>query len=187
MFPLRERKITGYTFGVPTFYSKFHLGTDYGTEGLEVFAPFDGKIIFRGYGQEGGNTLWLKPNNLDVVIRFLHLDKFLISPGQLVKEGQNIAITGNTGESTQGHLHLDISKHAVDINNTANFIDPEKFAWEGQSMNDYVKTINLDGEIAGYVPLRNAQDIELFNKIFNKNLTQNPDGSIPTDIQATKK
>lgn len=53
-------------------------------------------------------------------------------------------------------------------------------------MNEYVKTINLDGEIAGYVPLRNQDDIDLFNKIFNKNLIVNSDGTINTDIMAKR-
>jgi hypothetical protein len=62
-----------------------------------------------------------------------------------------------------------------------------KIVYNAKPMNDYVKTINLDGEIAGYVPLRDDKDIDLFNKIFNKNLVKNADGTIPTDINATRK
>jgi len=129
MFPLKERKITGYKFGVPTFYSKFHLGVDYGKEGMDVFAPFDGTVVLATYGQEGGNTLWFKPDNRDVIIRFLHLSQFIVYTGK-VAEGIRIAVTGNTGHSTLGHLHLDISRKKVDINNPKNFIDPEKYDWK---------------------------------------------------------
>lgn len=63
-----------------------------------------------------------------------------------------------------------------------------KIVYNAKTMNDYVKTINLDGEVAGYIPLRDDKDIDLFNKIFGKNLVKDPaTGVIPTDIYATKK
>ncbi len=55
------------------------------------------------------------------------------------------------------------------------------------NMNTYVKTINLDGEIAAYIPLSDPTQIELLNKIFNLNIKVNPDSGITTDIQATVK
>lgn len=178
MFPLKTRQITGYKFGQPTFYSNFHLGTDYGKEGLEVYAPFDGLITFRGVGVEGGNTLWLKPQNLDVVMRFLHLSQFLVQQGQSVKEGQIIAITGNTGHSTAGHLHLDVSKHKVDINNTKNFIDPEKFDWVGKDTMVLVEnngTYYEEGE-KGYLGIANMEYLNLKLKLTDKVEHRKPNG-----------
>jgi murein DD-endopeptidase MepM/ murein hydrolase activator NlpD len=136
MFPLLSRKIVGYSFLQPTFYGTKHLGTDYGNYGDKIFAPFDGKILLVTKAQQGGNTIWLKPKNLDVIIRFLHLDKFLCTQGDNVKEGDILGIVGFTGLVNPpgvagSHVHLDISKHQVNINNTSNFIDPEKFGWKG--------------------------------------------------------
>lgn len=139
MFPLLKRKIGGYTFGQPTFYSSFHLGTDYQAKNDNLYAPFDGVLLRQFYGHDGGNTIWFRPNHDDVIIRFMHLSRFLRPQGKQVKQGEKIAITGNTGITTKPHLHLDISKHSVQINNKYNFIDPEKYDWvyEGNAM--YVK------------------------------------------------
>ncbi len=132
MFPLNQRKIGGYTFGQPTFYSSFHLGTDYTADFNKLFAPFDGTVT-TAFGPQGGKTIHFRPDNQPIVIRFLHLDQF-IKVGSC-KKGELIARTGNTGASTGPHLHLDISKNNLDLNNINNFIDPEKFNWEGEPMN----------------------------------------------------
>ena len=113
----------GYTFGVPTNYSPFHLGTDLAMPvGTPIYAPTDG-VVTTMVGTQGGNTIHLKtPTHL---VRFLHLSSFKVT-GQ-VKEGQLIGLSGNTGLSTGPHLHTDISKGSLDLNNYSNFIDPEIF------------------------------------------------------------
>lgn len=113
----------GYKFGVPTSYSNFHLGTDVMCPiGTLIYAPSDG-IVTGMVGAQGGNTIHLKtPTHL---IRFLHLSKF-VKTGP-VKEGELIALSGNTGQSTGPHLHTDISKGILNLNNTSNFVDPEVF------------------------------------------------------------
>lgn len=181
MFPLKKREITGYTFGQVTSYSNFHLGVDYGVEGLQVFAPFDGKITFAGSGQEGGNTLWLKPDGQDVVIRFLHLDKFVVHQGDIVKEGQILGITGNTGHSDAGHLHLDISKHAVNIYNVKNFINPEQFVWEKGTMKIYQdKRTNPPTIVAGFL-VDQPSDLKWITQQCGLLLPLKPDGSVDFD------
>ena len=86
-----------------------------------------------------------KPDHDDVIIRFLHLDKFL-KPIGWVRTGEVMAITGKTGlgvvngvANYQGvyHLHIDISKHQVNLNNRTNFINPEKYNW------NYMKQSNV--------------------------------------------
>ena len=131
MFPLKIRKIGGYTFGQRTWYTKHHLGVDYlAIKGTQLFAPFNGYIVSQTKGVQGGNTILFHPDGQDVVIRFMHLDKFVTNGGK-VKAGALIAFTGNTGALTTGaHLHLDISKHALNIYNFPNFLDPEKFDWK---------------------------------------------------------
>ena len=131
MFPLKQRAIGGYAFGVRTFYSKHHLGVDYrSATGTPLYAPFDGYIMSQTKGVQGGNTILYKPSGQDVVMRFMHLFKFATKGGK-VKKGDIIAYTGNTGAfTTSPHLHLDISKHALNIYDFGNFIDPDKFDWK---------------------------------------------------------
>lgn len=135
MFPLESRSISGSTFGQRTWYTvglKRHVGTDYKAYNAVVRAPFDGTVTRTGYGQDGGNTLVFVPDHDQVVMRFLHLSKFLVTGGRVAK-GTPIAVTGNTGRLTAGHhLHLDISRGVVDLTKPfpSNFIDPEQYAWE---------------------------------------------------------
>lgn len=136
MFPLKNRKIVGYTFGVPTFYSNFHLGTDYGKENEVIYAPFAG-VVTKAFGKEGGNTILFKPDARPELIRMLHCKKIL-KVGH-VEEGEEIGIVGYTGlVSPPGpagsHTHLDISINGkLDIYNHKNFTDPEKYDWVGKS------------------------------------------------------
>lgn len=119
----------GYTFGVPTFYSSKHIGTDKLVPvGTPVYAPFKGTSR-SGQGSESGNKIELEctVSGQKYIIRFFHLSKF-VKTGN-VNEGDVIAYSGNTGLSTGPHLHVDISKNSVQLNNFGNFVDPDKFNW----------------------------------------------------------
>lgn len=135
MFPLKKRIIGGYTFGQKTWYTSRHLGVDYKAKYDNLYAPFDG-VVVKKWGPQGGNTIWFNPVGQPVIIRFMHLSKIL-KTGK-VKEGELIAVTGNTGLSRGAHLHLDISKGTVQITNFPNFIDPEKFVWDVNKPADIV-------------------------------------------------
>lgn len=113
----------GYTFGVPTFYSDFHLGLDIIVpEGTQIFAPEAGDVTTME-GSEGGLTVWLKTKKH--LYRFLHLSE-LPKEGS-VKAGAIIGKTGNTGQSSGPHVHIDISKGELRLGERENFIDPEAF------------------------------------------------------------
>lgn len=166
MFPFKNRKIVGYKFGTPTFYNTFHIGTDYASEGDEVLAPFDG-IAVESVGPQGGNTLTFSPTGQDVVIRFLHLQQFK-KTGE-VKEGEVIGIVGHTGlVSPPGisgaHCHIDVSKHALDLNNNSNFIDPELFNWKGIIMSNVM--LYKRGNEYGFV-LPTTKEDALIDKALN--------------------
>lgn len=137
MFPLRVRQIGGYTFGAETFYSAHHLGTDYKANFVELYAPFNGESS-TATGVQGGKTITFRPDGQDVVMRFMHLSE--MHSGHF-NEGDQIGVTGNTGSATTGaHLHIDISKGSVNINDFSNFIDPESYDWgQGGSMNEEQK------------------------------------------------
>jgi hypothetical protein len=109
---------------------------------VNLYAPFNGIIVKTVNGSQGGKTIYFKPDNQEVMMRFMHLN--LYKATGRVKEGDLIAITGNTGGlSTAPHLHLDIAKNWQGNywNNINNFIDPEQFNWgkKGDTMEDLWK------------------------------------------------
>jgi len=131
-YPLKNwRKIKrGYRFGEKTFYSDFHLGTDYIVPPeTPVFAPFACEIVKAGNFPEGGSTIHVRIKNRTLgalIMRCMHLSK--MSPPGKYKAGDILGYTGNTGTLTRGpHLHIDLSRGEVDVKNRENFLDPEKF------------------------------------------------------------
>lgn len=130
--PLRDwQKVKrGYRFGVKTFYSNHHLGVDYIIpENTPIYAPINCQIIVSGNFPQGGNTIHVAFDDTmhgKLILRCMHLCK-LMEKGNY-KEGDIIGYSGNTGNySTAPHLHLDLSKNKVDLNNFNNFIDPDEY------------------------------------------------------------
>lgn len=93
-----------------------HKGTDFAMRtGTPVDAPADG-IVERVVNHPlAGKYIVIRHDN-GYVTRYLHLSKALVKPGQRVKMGQEIALSGNTGRTTGPHLHYEIlvNNHQVD-------------------------------------------------------------------------
>ena len=116
-------------FGVnPQNYAKFglqgHNGTDHALPtGTIVKAPHSGKIIETSIDPSGyGN--YLKIENTTEGSVLAHLQKFFVKVGDEVKEGDTIALSDNTGNSTGPHLHFGYYRFPRDRSNGfAGFID----------------------------------------------------------------
>lgn len=87
---------------------RMHHGIDLKVQiGDTIYAAFDGKVRVteferRGYGYY---VVIRHPNGLETI--YGHLSKFLVSPDDVVKSGDPIALGGNTGRSTGSHLHFE--------------------------------------------------------------------------------
>lgn len=83
-------------------------GTDYAVPiGTPVLAPAGGRIgaVDNDPAGGGGRMIGLDTYDGDG-FDFLHLDRILVTEGQYVNQGDTIALSGNTGNSTGPHLHL---------------------------------------------------------------------------------
>lgn len=82
-----------------------HYGVDVaGPIGATVIAPADGIVSLANPDMFfSGGTLYLDHGH-GVSSAFLHLSKILVKPGQQVKQGEKIALIGNTGRVTGAHL-----------------------------------------------------------------------------------
>lgn len=119
MFPLEKRNQKGYKFGQRTFYGVKHTGTDYEANYVDYYAPFNG-VATSGSGYQGGKFWTLKtPDGLVFTAR--HLSKIL-KVGN-VREGDLVAVTGNTGAfTTNPHLHQEVISGEK-------LVDPEIVVW----------------------------------------------------------
>jgi murein DD-endopeptidase MepM/ murein hydrolase activator NlpD len=81
-----------------------------------VKAIADGRVIFSDWTKSGGYTIIIKsPQNIISV--FKHNNKLLRKEGDLVKQGEVIALSGNTGEKTSGpHLHFELWINGYPVN-----------------------------------------------------------------------
>ena len=85
----------------------YHTGVDYAVPvGTDVLAVADGVIDKATWGRSYGTQLVQKLNGGWFI--YAHLSSTLVKPGDKVKEGQVIAKSGNTGNSTGPHLHVEL-------------------------------------------------------------------------------
>jgi murein DD-endopeptidase MepM/ murein hydrolase activator NlpD len=88
-------------------YNAVDLGTPTGTS---VMAAASGTVIVaRPSGYNGGYGEYIviqHPNGTQTV--YGHLSKLYVTDGAHVSQGQTIALSGNTGNSTGPHLHFEV-------------------------------------------------------------------------------
>lgn len=105
MYPVTNWNITsnfGYRWG------RLHAGTDVGIPtGTTVRASRAGQVITAGWVGGYGNCVIIDHGD-GVSTRYGHLSEVTVSVGQYVDQGQQIALSGNTGRSTGPHLHFEI-------------------------------------------------------------------------------
>lgn len=117
-YPLSKIKINspyGYRKDPFSGKLKFHNGLDLHARNAKVYAMLAGKVIKIGQDRRAGKYVTLMHGNFTV--SYCHLSRILAYEGQMVKAGDTIGITGNTGRSTGEHLHI-TCKHNGD------YIDP---------------------------------------------------------------
>jgi len=85
----------------------YHTGVDYAVPvGTDVLAVADGKIENASWGSAYGTQLVQKLDGGWFI--YAHLSKALVKPGDKVTKGQHIAESGNTGNSSGPHLHVEL-------------------------------------------------------------------------------
>ncbi|SFN47945.1 murein DD-endopeptidase [Izhakiella capsodis] len=85
-----------------------HRGVDFAMPiGTPVLAVGDGEVVVAKNGGAAGNYVAVR-HGRQYMTRYMHLKKLLVKPGQKVKRGDRLALSGNTGRSTGPHLHYEI-------------------------------------------------------------------------------
>ncbi|MCL7428265.1 M23 family metallopeptidase [Streptomyces sp. YS415] len=105
-----------------------HSGQDFAVaSGTQVYAAHGGTVVKAGSNGAGdgpayGNAVVIKHGN-GTYSQYAHLSKIQVKAGQIVKTGQRIALSGNTGNSSGPHLHFEIRTTA----NYGTAVDPVAF------------------------------------------------------------
>lgn len=105
MYPVTNWNITsnfGYRWG------RLHAGVDVGIPiGTTVRASRAGQVVNAGWIGGYGNCVIIDHGD-GVSTRYGHLSEITVSVGDYVDQGQQVALSGNTGRSTGPHLHFEI-------------------------------------------------------------------------------
>jgi murein DD-endopeptidase MepM/ murein hydrolase activator NlpD len=93
-----------------------HKGLDLGApSGTPIYAVLDGKVVYSGMQSGYGNVIVLEHPDFVMTV-YAHNERNLVSVGDVVEKGQQIAIVGQTGNATAPHLHFEyrIKGKAID-------------------------------------------------------------------------
>ena len=102
--------------------STYHQGIDIPCPiGSPVIAIADGQVIYDNWMGTGGNTVMIDHGNGFVTVyHHLYDESPLVEVGDIVKAGDVVAFSGNSGNSTGPHLHFGIRINGA-------YVDPLQF------------------------------------------------------------
>ncbi len=96
-------------------HTEFHPGLDIRCIFQPVRASKYGQVTYTGWlGGYGKTVIIAHPGGWKTL--YAHLSRIVVKSGQYVKQGQSVAISGNTGRSTGAHLHFEIIQNGRNIN-----------------------------------------------------------------------
>lgn len=130
--PLEDPSLsTPYQASSGLWSSGSHTGVDFvAPEGTGVKSVAAGEVVEAGSDSSYGNSVVIKHKD-GTYTQYGHLSSISVSAGQSVTSGQQIALSGSTGNSTGPHLHFEartgpeygsdmdpvayLQKHGVDL------------------------------------------------------------------------
>jgi murein DD-endopeptidase MepM/ murein hydrolase activator NlpD len=113
-WPLRDVEITS-TYGKRG--KSFHEGVDLRARiGTPVYAAQTGVVLYSDSKIRGYGRMIVLRHDGQVATIYGHNSKLLVRRGDVVKQGQKIAISGNTGRSRGAHLHFEVRRGLSPVN-----------------------------------------------------------------------
>lgn len=93
-----------------------HKGVDIAVKrGTPIGAAAEGEVTFAGWRHGYGNLVVIKHAD-GRTTRYAHADKLLVSAGDRVVNGQQIATVGMTGRTTGPHVHFEVLENGRQVN-----------------------------------------------------------------------
>lgn len=117
-----------------------HKGVDFAMPvGTPVLAVGDGEVVIAKRSGAAGNYVAIR-HGRQYTTRYMHLKKLLVKPGQKVKRGDRIALSGNTGRSTGPHLHYEMWTNQQAVNPLTAKL-PRSEGLMGKDRSDYLAQV----------------------------------------------
>lgn len=117
-WPVQGRITSGYGWRTHPITGKrdFHSGIDIGAPtGTAIKAAAAGTVTYAGWMGGYGNMVIIDHGN-GLETQYAHNSSLLVSAGQKVQRGQQIAKAGATGVATGPHLHFNVARNGEYVN-----------------------------------------------------------------------
>ena len=102
---------------ITQYFSAYHLALDLATDaGTPVGASASGTVVSAGWRNDGGGLVVEIDHGNGLHTVYNHLGSIIVSAGQVVGRGQEIATVGCTGWCTGPHVHFQVSVGGVFVN-----------------------------------------------------------------------
>ncbi|WP_149552081.1 M23 family metallopeptidase [Streptomyces marokkonensis] len=99
---------TAYKVAGSMWSSGYHTGVDFSVPtGTSLKAVGSGTVVSAGWAGAYGNQVVIKLDD-GYYAQYAHLSSLSVSAGQTVSGGQQVGLSGSTGNSTGPHLHFEI-------------------------------------------------------------------------------
>lgn len=94
----------------------YHYGMDWACPtGTTIYASSGGTVTRAGWSSSYGYVVYIQhPGGVET--RYAHNSRLLVKQGQTVVQGQAIALSGNTGDSSGPHLHFEYRINGTAVN-----------------------------------------------------------------------
>jgi murein DD-endopeptidase MepM/ murein hydrolase activator NlpD len=94
----------------------FHEGIDFVVEhGSPIRAAAGGVVVYSAFHPQYGNMVEIDHGN-DLVTRYAHASRRLVTVGEVVLRGAKIGEVGKTGRATGTHLHFEVRRRGAPVN-----------------------------------------------------------------------
>ncbi|MFD3456096.1 M23 family metallopeptidase [Streptomyces sp. NPDC058691] len=110
MTPVKHYQLSAGYMKSGSHWAHKHSGQDFAVAiGTDVHAVHGGTVVTAGWGGAYGNNIVIRHAD-STYSQYGHLSKIQVRVGEHVNTGEQIALSGNTGNSTGPHLHFEIRK-----------------------------------------------------------------------------
>lgn len=115
--PIDGDYIITSNYGYRSQFGRMHYGIDFGLKiGDTIRTSFDGIVRIVNCDDNGYGKYVIIRHKNGVETVYAHLSKYLVNRDQKVSSGQIIGLGGNTGRSTNPHLHFEIRYLGIALN-----------------------------------------------------------------------
>ncbi|WP_405727873.1 M23 family metallopeptidase [Streptomyces sp. NBC_01537] len=106
--PVEHYRLTAGFASTGTHWAHRHTGQDFAVPvGTPVRAVGDGTVVLAGCGDGFGNQIVIQ-HPCGYYTQYAHLSLLEVEPGDRVRTGDRIGLSGSSGNSTGPHLHFEV-------------------------------------------------------------------------------